>query len=82
MPETVTLINVLIMCHPQPVASPLKNSERMIDTQTPDFFLQIDVTGGTNLEPMDEPGPNSVPDNGLLFIATVCYTEIIDLRMP
>ncbi len=34
-------------------------------------------TGREPLEPVDELGPNSVPDNGLLFIEMVCYTEII-----
>ncbi len=58
-----------------------KHSEQMIDTQTPDFFPWIDMTGRESPKPMDEPGPNSIPNTGLLFTAMVCYTEITDLRM-
>ncbi len=54
----------------------------MIDTQMLDFFPQIDMTEHNPVKPMDEPGPNSGPNNGLLFRKTVCYTDITDLRMP
>ncbi len=53
----------------------------MIDTQTLDFFPRIDKTGREPPKPVDEPGPSVVPNDSLLFIAMVCYTEITDLRM-
>ncbi len=48
----------------------------MIDTWTPHFFPRTDMT-----EREGELGQNGVPNNGLLFMATVCYTEITDLRV-
>ncbi len=82
MPETVTLIIALkIAILSLSLHLFTKHSKWMIDTQTPDFFTQIDVTGCEPLEPMDEPGPNSIPNNDVLGIATVCYTEITDLRI-
>ncbi len=59
-----------------------KDSEQMIDAQMPDFFPRIDMTGCEPPKPLDEMGPNSVPNNDFLIMATVCCTEITDLRMP
>ncbi len=39
----------------------------MIDTQTPDYFPRTDMTERKPLKPVDEPGPNGVRNNGLLY---------------
>ncbi len=42
-----------------------KHSEHMIDTQALDVCLRIDMTGRE--PPEDEPGPNGLPNSGLLY---------------